>query len=298
MTTLVTRQINLAFVLGEGSFGKDGTNAVDVTGLRTSCTIARTGANPMGSLNLRVWGLPLDVMQKLSVLNILAYEQYRRNVITVTAGDKENGFGVVFSGEIREAWVDANSAPDVGFILSAYEGSTDKVRPVPPTGFKGPVTVDTVLASLARQMQPSRNFENSGVDVTLDNPYYPGTILDQVEQVVKAAQCDYSLDFQTLAIWPRGKSRGDSIYDVSADTGLVGYPQFSQTGVTLQLLYSPALVFGQKLRLKSAIGGPADGTWVILEVVHNLDAEIPGGQWFTTIRCGRDGYPTPLLGPA
>jgi len=294
--TFVKREINLGFVYGSGPYGEANGPTLDVTGLRTSCTIHRAGGVNMSSLDLRVWGLPLDIMQSLSVLNILAERQVRRNTITVTAGDTENGFGVVFSGGIKEAWVDAESSPDVCFLISAFEGLTDKVRPVAPTSFKGPASVDVLMSSIARQMQPPKSFENHGVDTTVDNSYFPGTLYEQMLAIARMADCEVFVDNEALAIWPKGQARGNAILDVSAATGLVGYPQFSPTGVTLTLLYSPSLSYGQKIRLRSAIGGPADGEWVVLEVTHNLDAEVPGGQWFTYVRCGRSGYPTPVIG--
>lgn len=293
--TLTARKINLSFVLGEGAFGEGNSNAVDITGLRVSCQISRAGGVSMSSMTMRVWGLPLEVMQKLSVLNILAVQQYRRNIITVTAGDDLNGYGVAFSGEIIEAWVDANSAPDVCFAISATEGRTDAVRPVIPTSFKGPTSIDTLLSSIARQMQPPRAFENNGVNVVLDNSYYPGTLSAQIQAIVDAAQCEVYVDNDVLAVWPIGQSREGALLDMSAETGLVGYPQFASTGVTLTALYNPALSFGRKIRLRSALGPPADGDWVVLRVVHNLDSELPGGQWFTSVDCGRDGYPTPII---
>lgn len=291
----VKREINLAFVLGEGSFGEGDSNAVEITGLRTSAQITRAGGVSMSSLNLRVWGMPLDVMQKLSVLNILALQQYRRNVVTVTAGDAENGFGVVFSGEIKEAWVDAENSPDVCFTLTAFEGMTDKVRPVAPNSFKGSASVDVLMGSIARQMQPPRTFENNGVDVTLDNVYLPGTLDEQIRKIADAAQCVVYTDHTTLAIWPVGGSRGGAIVELSKDTGLVGYPQFSQTGVSLTVLYTPSLSYGQKIRLRSTLGSPANGDWIVANVTHNLDSETPGGQWFTYVECGRDGFPTPVI---
>lgn len=294
--TFVKREINLAFVLGEGSFGEGDSNAVEITGLRTSCQITRSGGVSMSGLNLRVWGMPLSVMQKLSVLNILALQQYRRNVVTVTAGDAENGFGVVFSGEIKEAWVDAEQSPDVCFTLTAFEGMTDKVRPVAPNSFKGSASVDTLMASIARQMQPPRTFENHGVDVTLDNVYLPGTLDEQMRKVANAAECVAYTDSTTLAIWPVGGARGGAILELSAANGLVGYPQFSQTGVSLTVLYTPSLSYGQKIRLRSVLGSPADGDWIVANVTHNLNSETPGGQWFTYVECGRDGFPTPVIG--
>lgn len=296
--TFVKREINLAFVLGEGSFGEGDSNAVEITGLRTSAQITRAGGQNMSSLNLRVWGLPLDVMQQLSVLNILALQQYRRNVVTVTAGDAVNGYGVVFSGEIKEAWVDAENSPDVVFTLSAYEGLTDKVRPVAPNSFKGPASVDVLFSSIARQMQPPKGFENSGVDVVLDNGYYPGTLDEQMRKIAEHAKCEYIVENNVLAIWPVGGARGGSTLEVNKDTGLVGYPQFSQTGVTLTMLYTPSLSYGQRIHLTSTLGSPANGNWLVANVTHNLDAEIPGGQWFTYVECGRDGYPIPITSRA
>lgn len=303
--TLVKRQINLSFQLAETgtdpqgneivpSFGGKG-NRVDVTGLRVSCQVSRAGGVSLPSLTMRVWGLPIDVMQKLSVLNIQAYGQVQRNSVSVTAGDDERGFGVVFTGDIIEAWVDAAQAPDVCLAVQAVAGGYDKARPVLPTSFKGSVAVDTIMASLANQMEPRRNFENHGVEVVLDNGYFPGTLVDQAKKVADAAQCEFYLDDRTLAIWPVGKARGGAVLDLNASTGLVGYPQFAQTGVTLTTLFTPSLSFGQKIRLRSALGYPADGDWVVANVIHNLDSEIPGGQWFTVVECGRDGYPTPII---
>jgi hypothetical protein len=295
--TFVKREINLAFVLGEGSFGEGDSDAVEITGLRTSVQVTRAGGVSMSSLNLRVWGMPLDLMQKLSVLNILAIDQYRKNTITVTAGDAVNGYGVVFSGGIINAWIDADNAPDVCFVVSSFEGMTDKVRPVIPNSFKGPASVDVLLSSIARQMQPPMGFENNGVDTVLDNSYFPGTLRDQALKIAADAGCEIFFGGpgdNVIAVWPKGGSRGGAILEVSAATGLVGYPQFSQTGITFTTIYNPSLAYGQKIRMRSALGLPADGDWICLNITHNLDSEIPGGQWFTTVECGLGGYTPPL----
>lgn len=296
--SFVNREIALGFVFGDGPNGQKSDIAVDVTGLRVSCQVSRAGGTNMSSLTLRVWGLPIDVMRALTVQNVLAYEQVSINTITVTAGDSVNGYGVVFSGGIREAWVEAEGAPDVSFTLSAFEGLTDKVRPVPPTSFKGPASVDVLLSSIARQMQPPRTFVNHGVDVVLDNGYYPGTLDAQMQAVVQAARCEVFADSATIEIWPIGKARGGQIIEVSAASGLVGYPQFAQNGVNLTMLYSPSLSWGQKIRLRSVLGSPANADWIIFNVNHTLESETPGGQWFSYVECSRDGWPVPIASGA
>ena len=293
--TLTVRKIDLTFALGEGSFGEDGSNAVDISGLRTSCTITKAGGASMSTLELRVWGMPLDVMQKLTVLNKLAYEQERSNSVTVKAGDDVSGMGVVFTGTIKEAWADASNPPDVAFIVSAFSGGLDAVRPVAPTSYNGSVAVDTLMSSIAAQMVPPRTLENSGVQTVLENPYLPGTLRDQALAVARAARCNMLIDEQVLAIWPLGSTRQGLTLALSPETGMVGYPQFTQNGIALTTLFTPSLTFGQRIDVTSSLGA-ANGSWTVASVQHNLDAELPGGQWFTRVECGLLGHPAPIIG--
>lgn len=293
--TLVVRKINIRFVLGQGSFGEDGSDTVDIEGLRTSCTITKVGGASMSTLDLRIWGMPLDTMQKLTVLNKLAYEQERQNTVIVTAGDTATGMGVVFSGTIKEAWADAGNPPDIAFIVSAFSGGLDAVKPVQPTSYNGPVAVDTLMASIAAQMTPPRTLENSGVQTVLESPYLPGTLRDQALAVARAARCNLLIDDNVLAIWPNGQTRGGLTLDVSPESGLVGYPQFTQNGIAFTLLFTPSLTFGQRIEMTSALAA-ANGSWSVAAVQHNLDAELPGGQWFTRVECGLLGHPAPIIG--
>lgn len=293
--TLARRKIDLSFTLGTGSFGESGADTVEITGLRTSATITKSGGVSMSQLELRVWGMPLDTMQKLTVLNKLAYAQERANNVTVRAGDDENGMGVVFTGTIKEAWADASNPPDVEFTVSAFTGGLDAVRPVAPTSYNGPVAVDVALSSIAAQMVPPRTLENSGVQTILDSPYLPGTLRDQALAVARAARCDMLIDDNVIAIWPSGQARGGGSLDLSPETGLVGYPQFTQNGIALTTLYTPSLVFGQKIKVTSGLAA-ANGEWQVAAVQHSLDAELPGGQWFTRVECGLLGAPAPVIG--
>lgn len=291
--SFVTRKINLTFSLGTGSFGAGGADTVEITGLRTSCSISKAGGVSMSTLDLRVWGMPLDTMQKLTVLNKLAYSQERDNKVTVSAGDDETGLAVVFTGTIKEAWADATGAPDIVFVVSAFTGLLDAIKPVAPTSFNGSVDVATVMAGIAAQMGLA--LENSGVQTQIDSPYLPGTLRDQANAVARAARCNIVIDDKVIAIWPMGQARGSLVLDISADSGMVGYPQFTQNGIALQLLFAPSLIFGQTIKVTSALGA-ANGSWTVANVVHNLDAELPGGQWFTHIECGLLNHEAPIIG--
>lgn len=309
--TLGPRKINLVFSLGTGSFGDDGADTVEISGLRTSATIVETGGVGMTELQLRVWGMPLDTMRKLTVLNKLAYSEERNNTVIVKAGDEGSGTSVAFYGTIKEAWADASNAPDVEFVVSAFAGGAAAVRPVQPVSFNGPVEASVFFAAMAAQIteggqsSPYR-LENSGVVGTLESPYFPGTALDQIRAAAQAIKCEALLDVnkRVLAIWPYGESRGGAAVDVSAATGLVGYPQFTQNGIAFTTLYNNNLGFGQRVKITSQLDaegiaqdlGNANGEWSVAAVQHTLEAERPGGQWFTRVECNLFGTAAPVIG--
>jgi hypothetical protein len=287
---LVSRTIDLRFQLGTGAFGEDGNNVVELSGLRTTANITKSGGVSMSSLDLRVYGMPLDVMNKLTILNKLRYTDSRFNSVTVSADG-----AVCFTGILSEAWADIQSAPDALFHASAFTGLLEAVKPVKPVSYNGSVDVATVLAGIAAQMQPIRTLENSGVDIRISDPYLPGTLRDQALAVARAAAINLYIDDTVLAIWPQGGSRGGLVPVLSAATGMVGYPQFTQNGIMVRTLYNPSLVFGQTVEVQSALT-PANGQWTIAAISHNLDSNVPGGAWFTSIECGLLGQTVAVIG--
>lgn len=304
--SFVERRISLRFQLGTGAFGEDGSNVVDLSGLRCSAEITKAGGTATSSLDLRVWGLALDVMSKLTIINQISQESARLNTVIVEAGDDENGMAVCFAGQITEAWGDFHAMPDVAFHLTANNGYFDAVRPIPPTTFNGTADVATVLSGICAQMLPPRTLQNSGVNIRLTDPYLPGTALDQIKAIATHANIQYALDDDnTLAIWPSGGSRGarkvgqiapngTAIPLISPETGLVGYPDFTSVSIRAKSLYNPSLTIGQTVEIKSEISA-ASKQVVIASMGHSLDAQVPGGAWFTQIECGIPGLEAPIV---
>ncbi|NBW08589.1 MAG: hypothetical protein EBR82_11250 [Caulobacteraceae bacterium] len=281
--TYLRREIDLKFQLGEGDFGAAGVDTVEVTGLRVACNIQKNGDASYSRASLKVYGLTLSTMNKLSTLGKPLVDG-RNNTVTVTAGDA-NGKAVVFSGTITEAWVDGANAPEVSLSVEAYVGLIDALKPLPASSFKGSVDAATIVASIAQQT--GRNFENGGVEgVTLTNPNYPGTGRQQLESVARDGGFNLFIDDVTnaVAIWPRDGVRGGQIPLINAQTGLVGFPTHTENGILITSLFNPAIVFGRAVRVESILT-PAAGTWSVFAVSHDLESLAPGGAWFTRAQC-------------
>lgn len=286
------RRINLQFQLGEGDFGEGGADTVEIKGLRCSANITKSGGVSQSSLDLRVWGMPLSTMNRLTVLNKLLQAQQRQNSVVVSAGDDDSGVAVCFVGTIHEAWADGRDMPDIMFHVSAASGLLN-IKPVPPISFNGTVDVATVVSGIAQNLGLS--LENSGVTGTIDAPYLPGSVGSQLRAIAVAAHFEYTIDEEqeVLAIWPKGAARGGAVVKISPDTGMIGYPSFTQNGVQVSTLFNPSLVFGRTINIESDFTAANGSDWVIAAVTHSLDADIPGGQWFTQVECTLLSYGGP-----
>lgn len=287
--SFTAKRIDVTFRLGTGAFGDEGANTVKLTGHRVACMVLKAGGHSMGEAQLRIWGMTLDQMNKLSTLGMVAVA-LRNNQVQIEAGDAETGMGVVFTGTITNAWADFQGMPDVAFHVVAASGMYQAMKPIPPTSYTGGADVAVIMAGLAAQMNLA--FENGGVRAFLSNPYFPGTAREQAQKVADAAGINWVIDVGKLAIWPRNGSRGGAIPKITPATGLIGYPSFTSTGVGLTALFNPSVGFGGRIAVESSLK-PASGEWVVTKLVYNLASEMPNGDWLMFIEANQPGY-TPL----
>lgn len=272
------RKIEVKFQLGLGAFGEGPFDTVVVSGLRVQANILKAGGSSMGEAQLRIFGLPPALLNKLTALTSVTMMQ-RKNVVTVTAGDDVSGMAVVFKGTIAEGWVDLNSVPDSTLHIKSYAGLFQKIAPVPPSSWPAHADAAEIMKTLAKLM--GFDFENNGVSVMLSTPYLPGTAWEQARRCAEQANIEWTIEDDVLAIWPKGGLRGSVVTTlVSPDTGMVGYPSYNGVGVSITSLFDHTLHYGRAATVQSGIKN-ACGDWYISAVSHDLESETPSGQWFT-----------------
>ena len=282
--SLRRRRLDVVFRLGTGTFTESGTNEVTLTGRRVSAAIVRAGASAqsMGQMQLRIFGMPLSLMNQLSITGAEPTTQPRNNLCTLLAGDDEAGMSIVYRGTIAEAAAEMQGAPDTAFGVTCFAMLFDQTAPVPPNSYRGGADVATILQGLATLT--GLVFENNGVQAQLSNPYLHGTAREQIVQVVQAADIQWNGgDDGILAIWPRGGTRRGVVPLLSPQTGLVGYPSYSSLGVVAQALFNPNINFGALVKIESLLK-PACGTWRVMQLEYALESETPNGAWFVRFR--------------
>ena len=285
--SFVRRKLELTFQLGKGAFGTDGFDTVTVADHRVRCRIHEVIGPGMGVASVSIYGLSPTLLNELASLN-QATEAVRANRLIIKAGDEGSTLATVFEGQISLSQLDMNSAPDVALNVQAFAGLLQRVSNPEASSYPGGTDAAIILYNLAQKA--GLFFENeSGASRILATPAYEGSYLEQIDKCVKDAGFERYLGKNYLAIWEKGKSRGGAITLVSAETGMVGYPGYSTSnnggGIAVRSTFNPQLSVGQRTRVESTLKA-ANGVWFVFNIAHELDAEVPGGQWFTSF----DGY--------
>lgn len=280
-TGFTRKRLDLTITLGGGQFGDTLNDTVTLSRLRMSAELINAGGDSMGKMQLRVFGLDQHMMNRVTQIGYVGNTVRPMNAIQLAAGD-DDGMSTVFIGTIYEAWADYNSAPDVAFNVISHAGGDALARPVDAISFKGVVTAQQIMQGLAASMK--LQFENNGVDVSLSNPYFPGTALMQVRACAKSANIYYLVDNGILSIWNKTGSRAGDTPLISPSTGMVGYPALNSAGMMVNTIFHPDLRPGRLVQVQSSIPS-ACGTFTLGSISHSLSSETPDGPWFTNFQC-------------
>ncbi len=276
-----------------GAFDESGTDTVTLAGHRTSVRIQNSGT-PVGSeAQIAVYGLTLSLMDQLSTMGMVINVVTPRNTVTVTAGDDQSGLGTVFTGTIVESYPDFNASPDVSVRMMCNSGLGASVTPIPASSFTGAAAVTTIMQGFADKM--GLKLENTGVGIQLSNPYFWGDVWSQVQSCARAANINAEIiDGQILAIWPKGKARTTPSRPViSKETGMIGYPAYSQQGIIIKSVFNPQFKFGGEIEVQTILK-KASGIWAINKLDHSLDSQVPHGQWMSTIYAVNPNFAPPI----
>ena len=276
------KQLSATFSYGGGSQGGSSQPYTTPTNLRVSARIILPGGNDFGSMNLAIYGLSMSHMNALTVLPF-GLTALGNNTVSLSAGD-ENGLSVVFTGTVISAFADIHNMPEACFRVRATGAMYQKIAAAPAFSAAGTSDVATVMQQLAKAA--GFQFENSGVDVKLQRVNLPGSYMQQIAALAQHAGIQWTVDNNTLAIYPAGQSRNIASSTISPTTGMVGYPTFSSSGIVVTTLFQPTIRFGSQINVQSSLT-PASGPWFIYYLEYQLDANVPNGLWFVVIQAGK-----------
>ena len=286
------RLLQAVITLGDSTFTGTSGNQLTLSGLRMHARATNVGQALDSYLDLDIYGMTLSQMNQLSTLG-MQVRKVPNNVVTLNASSGSGPQSVVFKGDILTAYADFGSAPDVVFRIHAQASLSARTNAAPASSFRGSADVATMMQQFATAA--GFQFENNGVNVKLNNPYFPGSVGDQIKACGSAADINWIVSNGTLAIWPKdGVRKTPNMQTISPETGMIGYPAYTAQGIMVKALYNPAIQIGQTIKVVSSIVAPG-GTWKAYGISVELESLVPNGKWQMDIATINPNAPTPVL---
>ncbi|PLR20421.1 hypothetical protein PZBJ_20450 [Pantoea endophytica] len=273
--TYKKRSLKFEFKLKEGKFDDKGNDTLTIDNVKAEMEIGAYGGVSGSTLDCRLFGLSLELMAKLSYKGI-QLDGAKQNMLKIWADGK-----VVFFGSITNCFADFNQMPDAPLIISGNATGYEQSIPASPFSASGSVDVADVITTIAKSI--GYTVVNSGVSYKISNPYFDGNPIEQIRKACKAAGINYDPRLGVIFIWPQTGAVDDVKPLISPSTGLLGYPVFSNYGVTFQCTYSDLIVIGRRCQLETSLPN-ASGIYTIHAATHHLTSWTEGGPWTTICR--------------
>ena len=266
--------------LGTGNFQGTSKNTYTIEGLAMSAKIEKVGLPDLNKCALSITGMKYDVMEQLTVLGFRKLTS-AKNLLTLYGGTQGETLPVLFSGDITKAVADFKNAPDVVFQINATTGAYSVKKAAPPLSIQG----DAAAADLAQRWaaEMGYSFKNAGVVTRVANCVFNGSPMQKLRMLAEQYHIDTIIDDGEVIIQPRGNVRKTgTIPYLTEQSGLAGYPAFTDKGIQLVALYNPDFKRGGLIRVKSIVPR-ASGEWKIVKLTHSVSAYSKNAEWFSEI---------------
>ena len=275
------KAIRVQITLGKGAFPGTKDNTYVVDGLGVTVEVEKNGLPDMNKASISISNMMYEKMEQLTMLAFRPLHR-ARNVVSVFAGEEDQQLDCVFVGEITSAFADYTNAPDIEFQIQAKSGSYPLQMSAAPVSVNGQTSAASLIERFAKEMGYS--FKNQGVTVQVRNSVFNGSPLDKAKAV--AAQCGIDLlcDDGEIIILPRRAVRKANVVPLlTPESGLIGYPTFTEKGIKLNAFFNPAFKLKGLVRVESIVP-KATGTWRITKLSHSLSAyRTDSEDWYSSI---------------
>lgn len=256
----------------------DKKDPVRLSGYRCALTITNAGGRSQSQIDLAIFNVNQQLTQ-LIVGQGSSRFQVSGTIVSVLAGT-EGKESQIYQGFIYDAFVDYNQMPDVPLRIKSTSTYYYRVKPAAPSSFMSGAKVADIIGTLAQSCGYS--FVNHGVDVILGDIYLSGSAIDQIMDCVDAADIGCTIHNGVVEISMKGDFLSDIVTEISPATGMLGYPTVTNSGVMVNVLFSPRLRRLNRVEIKSD-NLAANGMFIIATMEHYISTKTNGGVWSTSM---------------
>lgn len=254
-------------------------------GLNIRISGAKFGSDIMNQCTVRIYNLTRA--QRNFILTTATPMKIARTPIqmTVDVGRESSGTFRLFQGEVYVSNV--TPPPDIGITLTSLTNSF--AMGLIASNSQGPTaSLQAIAKSIADQNKLTLNFKAKARMIA--NFQHTGAIAKQISKLALVGDVRAWVDNGVLTVIDKDGYADDRAFSLSKETGMVGVPQATQSGVMAQMLVSPGINIGQKVSIKSDINPAVNGDDYFLSALSFEIANREPPFWYTLTLTNQAAY--------
>lgn len=189
----------------------------------------------------------------------------KRRLLRVEAGRVSSGYSLVFEGDITSAV--GSQPPDIQMTLKAATGDHAKGQIVSRSQ-PGTVPAANIASRIAQDL--GLTLVNQANSKQIANYSYTGSAAKQVDALAQLGRVNAYVDDGALVIKNWNVPLANRIRIVNMDTGMIGIPEFTETGIKIKLLFDNQTVLGGALRVQSKLNPAVNGDYTVSKLGFEL----------------------------
>ena len=185
--------------------------------------------------------------------------------LTLEAGRASTGLSLIYNGNIFRSSI--SQPPDQTLTIKCLTGQYLKQSLV-QVSFPETATLSRIAHSVAEKNQLPILFE--ATERNINNFSFSGSALKLVEALANLGGIDVFVDNDLLVVKNYNAARQGKTIVLSPETGLVGIPEPTETGIRLIMLFDNRVNIGSSLELRSHLYPTFNGSYVIYKLAFQI----------------------------
>lgn len=195
---------------------------------------------------------------------------YSRNntpkTITLEAGRKSYGTTKIYIGNIVSSIV--SQPPDIGVTLKCLTGNFLKGNII-SRSFPNGATYSQIATQIAQDTNTLLKYQASN-DPVVNNYGYSGAAIKQIGNLAGMSGLNVFVNDGILVVKDAYVAINNTIRILSADTGMIGIPEFTEQGIRVKMFIDNKTTLGGTLRIISKVYPAASGDYVIYKLNFDI----------------------------
>ena len=247
------------------------------------------GNSQFGDALVEIYGVPLQAMNQIARLwkDAMVPDNADQLAIDVWNG---KDYIPLFTGGITWSAVDASAMPEAKLVIEGNAAFVVMNQSASPYSNAGPVNLQNAVTTIAKAAGFAVDWSESAPNYIETDIRVTGSPLAQIGQLLAAhPDLTWSPRLQRISVRKTNAPFLSDPIRVAADTGMQAFPVYSTSGLQLVTVFNDKIAPGANLDVETLFDFVNKTVWVANVVSHQLEPNLPGGQWTTSVACNAFG---------